>query len=281
MKRSFALLVVPVLVLATGCDDPKKPDDTAATLTKAAASNASAAAVTSAAPSAAASASAAAATADAPPAGATRFVVEMGKGMFLIDAPLEKIKGSSDETRGHMDVDPKDIGKARGEIGVRLSTLKTSTFGDMDKDVAQTEHARNWMEVGNDSSAASRMKYEWATLAVSSIEATPAAIADAKDDKGARSIKAKATGDLTLHGVTSKKVVPVTVTFKGPADAPTEITIKTDEAMPVSLKEHDVKPRDQVGGFLNGALERIGKKIDDKVQVSFEATLKATMPAHP
>jgi polyisoprenoid-binding protein YceI len=279
MKRLLVMLALPVAILA--CDDQKKPDESAQSLTKAAANAGATPAVVSATPSAAASSSAAAANADVPPPGATRFVVEMGKGTFLIDAPLEKIKGSSDETRGHVDLDPKDIGKARGDIAVRLSTLKTSTFGDMDKDVAQTEHARNWMEVGNDSSASSRMKYEWATLTISSIEAAPGALADAKEDKGARSIKAKVNGDLMLHGVTSKKVVPVTVTFKGPAEAPTEIGIKTDEAMPVSLKEHDVKPRDQVGGFLNGALERIGKKIDDKVQVSFDATLKATMPAHP
>ena len=71
------------------------------------------------------------------------------------------------------------------------------------------------------------------------------------------------------------------MTFKGPADAPTELAIKTDDAMPVSLKEHEVKPRDKVGSFLNGALERIGKKIDDKVQVSFEGDAKAVMPPHP
>ena len=215
------------------------------------------------------------------PAGDTRYVVATGKGSFLIDAPLEKIKGMSDEARGHIDVNPKDIGKSVGEIMVRLSTLKTSTFDDKDKNVAQTEHARNWMEVGNDSPADARMKYEWATFVVTSIDAAPNALADVKEEGGARTVKAKVSGDLTVHGVTSKKTVPVTVTFKGPADAPTEIALKTDEAMPVSMKEHDVKPRDKVGGFLNGALERIGKKIDDKVQVSFEATAKATMPAMP
>jgi hypothetical protein len=47
------------------------------------------------------------------------------------------------------------------------------------------------------------------------------------------------------------------------------------------MKAHTVMPRDTVGGFLNGALERIGKKIDDKVQVSFEATARTTMPAQP
>jgi polyisoprenoid-binding protein YceI len=278
MKRTTFLVLVSMLAIA--CDDAKKPEDPSQALTKATTSASAAPATASAAPAGSAAPSAAA-NADVPPPGSTRFAMEMGKGSFLIDAPLEKIKGTSDETKGHIDLDPKDITKARGEIGVRLSTLKTATFGDMDKDVAQTEHARNWMEVGNESSAASRMKYEWAMLTITSIEAAPSAIADAKEDKGARVLKAKVNGDLMLHGVTSKKTVPVTVTIKGPPDAPTDFTIKTDEAMPVSLKEHDVKPRDQVGGFLNGALERIGKKIDDKVQVSFEATLKATMPAHP
>ena len=97
-----------------------------------------------------------------------------------------------------------------------------------------------------------------------------------------RAIKAKVFGDLTLHGVTAKELgVPVTVTIGGPADAPIQLVIKTDAPMPVSMKEHGVKPRDEIGSFLNGALDRIGKKIDDDVQVSFEATAKATMPAHP
>lgn len=229
-----------------------------------------------------ASPSAKAAGGDVPvPAGDTRFVFETGKGSFLIDAPLEKIKGTSDELAGYLDVDAKELAKSGGTVKVRLSTLKTSTFGDMDKDVAQTEHARNWMEVGNDASPDTRMKYEWATFKITSIDATPASLADAKDQAGARTVKAKVSGDLTIHGVTSKKTVPVTLTFKGPSDAPTELDVKTDEPMAVSMKEHDVKPRDKVGGFLNGALDRIGKKIDDNVQVSFECVAKATMPQMP
>jgi flagellar capping protein FliD len=215
------------------------------------------------------------------PAGDTRFELETGKGSFLIDAPLEKIKGASDEVSGHLDANPKDLTKSSGVIKVRLSTLKTSTFGDMDKDVAQTEHARNWMEVGNDSSADTRMKYEWAILKVTGLEATPASLDAAPDANGAKTISAKVSGDLAIHGVTSKVVVPVTLTFKGPATAPTEIDVKTDQAMPVSMKEHMIMPRDKVGGLLNGALARIGKKIDDNVQVSFEGVAKASMPKQP
>jgi polyisoprenoid-binding protein YceI len=274
MSRRIAFLGLCVAVSFAGCDDKAK---------EAPAPPAAAVAATSSAAAAPAPSTGAQGPKELPPApGATRFAVLMGKGSFLIDAPLEKIKGTSDEVRGFVDVNPKDLTKTQAQIGVRLSTLRTATFDDEDKNTAQTEHARNWMEVGNDSPAESRMKYEWATLNVTSVDATPAALADAKDEGGARTIKAKISGDLTLHGITSKKTgIPVTVTVKGPPDAPTEIAIKTDAPMPVSMKEHDVKPRDKIGSFLNGALDRIGKKIDDNVQVSFETDAKATMPAHP
>ncbi|HEY8077278.1 MAG TPA: YceI family protein [Labilithrix sp.] len=272
MNRWVAWSSLCIVVLSAGCDE-KKEQPAAAPATTAAAATASAAAPAGSAPT----------PKDVPlAAGATRFAILMGKGTFLIDAPLEKIKGTSDELRGYVDVNPKDLSKTTGSIGVRLSTLRTSTFDDADKNAAQTEHARNWMEVGNDSPADSRMKYEWATLVVTAVEPTPSALADAKEENGARVVKAKVSGDLMLHGVTSKKTgIPVTVTFRGPADAPTELRIKTDAPMPVSMKEHDVKPRDKIGSFLNGALDRIGKKIDDNAQVSFETDAKATMPAHP
>jgi polyisoprenoid-binding protein YceI len=281
MNRSALLLCL--LGIATACDDAEKKDAIPSASAAPAATGvpATSAITTAATATGATAASATAAAEDAPSAGTTRFVVLMGKGTFVIDAPLEKIKGISDEVRGHVDVNPKDLTTSRGVLMVRMSTLKTSTFGDMGKDAAQTDHARNWMEVGNDSPASARMKYEWASFTIASLEATPAALADAKDDNGARTIKARVVGDLTLHGVTSHKTVPLTITFKGTADAPTEISLKTDEAFPISMKEHAVMPRDKVGGFLNGALERIGKKIDDKVAVSFEANLKATMPPQP
>jgi polyisoprenoid-binding protein YceI len=282
MKR-YALLVC-AMGLTFACDEDKKKEDVAPASSAAAATSAATAtaAATAVATTAAATASSGVAPEQPPPTGETRFVVTTGKATFLIDAPLEKIKGLSDETRGHIDVSPKDLAKTQGELMVRMSTLKTSTFGDADRDAAQTGHARNWMEVGNDAPASTRMKYEWASFALTSVQATPASLADVKEENGARVVKAVVVGDLTLHGVTSHKTaIPMTATFKGPADAPTEMVLKTDEPIVVSMKEHDIKPRDKVGGLLNGALERIGKKIDDRVGVSFEADLKATPPPHP
>ena len=208
----------------------------------------------------------------AAPSGTTTLAVKKAKGTFLIDAPLEKIKGTSEEGKGELSLDPMDLSKSRGEVGIKLTALHTQTFGDKSKDDSQTDHAKNWMEVGPESSAENKAKYELAKLTIKSVETPITKLAELKEEGGVRTFKAKVLGDLWIHGVTSAKTIPVTVTVRGPADAPTEITVKTDEPMMVSMKEHGVAPHDKLGGFLAGALEKIGKKIDDKVQVSFEAT---------
>ena len=210
----------------------------------------------------------------APPAPVTgvRLKVGKAKGTFLIDAPAEKIKGISEDGKGEISIDPMDLGKSRGEVSIKLTTLATNTFGDKKQDDSQTEHARNWMEVGPESSADKKAKYEYAKLTITGVETATPKLADVKEEGGARTFKAKVMGDLWIHGITSKKTLMVTVTVKGPVDAPTEAMIKTDEPFAVSMKEHEIMPRDKVGSFLSGALEKIGKKIDDKVQVSIEAT---------
>lgn len=206
------------------------------------------------------------------PSGAVRFAVESkGTATFLIDAPLEKIKGRWTKFRGSIDLDAKDLAKSHGDVDLDLDDLKTETFGDKDKDTAQTEHAHNWLEIGAD--AKDRDKNQWARFTFKSLESvTPLSLADAPEQNGSRSIKVVAHGDMWLHGVTSPKTVKLTVSVSGPPGAPTAVKITTDEPIRVSLKEHDVKPRDVAGKFLNGALEKVGKKIDDTVQISLDVS---------
>jgi len=52
------------------------------------------------------------------------------------------------------------------------------------------------------------------------------------------------------------------------------IVVGKSEPLKLSLKEHDIKPRDLAGKFLAGALEKVGQKIDDTVQISLD--LKAS-----
>ena len=257
MKRALSLLTLALFSVACDKKDtPVTPDPKPA------------AAATSAAPAAAP------AKVEAPAAGMKRLTVATGKASFLIDAPLEKIKGETGDAKGTIDLDVTDLTKSKGEVSFRLSTLKTATFGDKSKDESQTEHALNWMEVGKESAADKRAKFEWATFALKSVTTAAPKLADVKEEGGARAFDAKLTGTFTLHGIASEKTLSVKVVVKGPADAPTEIAVTSAQPLEVSLKEHGIMPRDGVGSFLQGALEKIGKKIDDKVQLTLAATAK-------
>src|SRR5262249_4528238 len=161
MRRGLAVLAVLGVATTSAWDEKKKGEGASAVATTAAAPAPSPSGGAAGTATGAAAGDAGKGGTDTPaPRGENRHPLLAGKGSFLIDAPLEKIKGSSDEVRGHVDVNPKDLTKTTGEILVRLSTLRTATFDDADKNVAQTEHARNWMEVGNDATASTRMKYE-------------------------------------------------------------------------------------------------------------------------
>lgn len=204
-------------------------------------------------------------------------VADEGSASFLIDAPLEKIKGTATRFRGNLLVDPAKLSATTGQIDVDLKTLKTSTFDDAEKNTKQTEHAQNWFELGNDVEAKQREENQWARFTIKSVKLTgPEKIAELKEADGARAAEITAEGNLWIHGASIAKTVKLLVSFKGPPDAPTTVQIKTVEAFPVSLKEHGVMPRDVAGKFLQGTLEKIGQKIDDKVQVSldFKATPK-------
>ncbi len=205
-------------------------------------------------------------------AGKKRFAVEQsGKLSVMIDAPLEKFQGGTDKLSGVFDVDPSDLKAASGEVVGDLDAFATSTFKDKDKDESQTEHAKNWFEIGEKVEPAKRDDYRMARFTIESIDSVSApSLAAAKEEHGVRTVHFTASGTLRVHGRPSKKTVDVDVSFKGPPESPTEIAFKTTQPVIASLSEHDVKPRDLTGQFLAGALEKVGKKIDDKAQVHIE-----------
>lgn len=69
--------------------------------------------------------------------------IHKGKSTFLIPAPLEKIKGIAEDTKGTIFLDIEDLNRSRGEVFFKLSTLKTQTFSDPGKNETQSQHARN------------------------------------------------------------------------------------------------------------------------------------------
>ncbi len=206
-------------------------------------------------------------------AGAVRFEIsEKGTATFVIDAPLEKIKGHSGKVRGEITVDPSNLMTTRGEVDVDLMDLVTETFDDASKNVAQTGHAHNWLEIGDDVEAMRREENRFARFTIRSVDEVSSKLVEAAEKNGERSVTVTGQGDLWVHGVSSPTTVKLVAMFQGPPDAPTGLHLTTAEPLKLSLKEHDVKPRDVAGKFLNGALEKVGKKIDDTVQISLDLT---------
>jgi len=237
-RSSFSFLAMTTLVVL-GCSKEKASGETRST------------------PTAAASAT----------AGQKRLTIANGTATFLIDAPLEKIKGRSSKVRGSLDIDPQNLKASKGQIEVDLDDLKTETFDDAEKNKSQTEHSQNWLEIGKDVEGKRREENRWARFTIKAIDETssPKAV-------GGTPVTIKASGDMWIHGVTSPKTIVATVTFSGPPDAPTLARVVTAQPVRISLKEHDVKPRDLAGKFLAGALEKIGQKIDDSVEISLDLT---------
>lgn len=195
-------------------------------------------------------------------------VASSGRASFLIDAPLEKIKGRWTRFGGELSVDPRDLRRSRGEITMDLTDLKTTTFDDGEKNATQTGHALNWMEIGSDVSREARTRNARASFKVLAIERSTPDHLELDDEKGA--FHAVLKGILTLHGIESEHVVDVNVELEGGGATSQTLHIVTTKPLHVSLKRHDIKPRDLAGRFLAGALDQVGQKISDTVQVTID-----------
>jgi hypothetical protein len=132
------------------------------------------------------------------------------------------------------------------------------------------------LEIGDDVEPKRREENRFARFTIRSVDDVSSKLVEAAEKNGERSVTVTAQGDLWVHGVSTPTTVKLIAIFQGPPNAPTGLHITTAEPLKLSLKEHDVKPRDVAGKFLNGALEKVGKKIDDTVQISLDLTAPKT-----
>jgi hypothetical protein len=256
MARSSAALLAS-LALAAGCG--KKTD--ASTVAPAASSLA---------PSAA-----------DPAAVAWHYVVDP-KSSTHIELPglKEHIKGDTTAAQGTLDVVARDLAKSRGGVRVDLGTFRTSTFGD-DRDATQTEHARTWLEVH----VGDKTNYDmrWAELAIRDVgdlsapDLTKVAPLTVGQEE-VRFVTMTVHGDLLVHGHKVSKDPAVEVAFHYPPGAsadsrPSVIDIKSRQSMPVTLQEHDVRPRDPAGQVLEWTAKLLTKVAETAdVLVDIRAT---------
>lgn len=199
-----------------------------------------------------------------------------------IPAPLETTRAQLSGVRGMLDVDLNAPQKTVGTIEADLSGIMSTSFTDPDKNETQTEHMRNWFEIGEDVSPAIREKNQWAKFAIQKVSKVDPPSIDKvptfTDEIGTgRRFKITAEGDFTVHGITKPKTVELEATLYdvkpgGPRyqEAQRVLMLRTSRPIPISLKEHDVKPRDTTGKFLSTALKAVGLKLSDEAQVSLD-----------
>jgi hypothetical protein len=187
-----------------------------------------------------------------------------------IDMPglKEHIMADTDGAAGKIDVDLMNLKNTRGEVKIDLTTLKTHTFHD-DRDESQTHHALNWLQVGDAATPQEKAANQYAVFAIESVDKLSATnvskVAPTKDgSEDIRTVTATVHGEFLVHGHKAKKDVPIEARFHYPAGAkadsdPTRVDIKSTSPLSVTLKEHDVHPRDNFGKLASWTTKLISK----------------------
>jgi hypothetical protein len=210
-----------------------------------------------------------------------RFVVDpASKTSIDMPAPKERIAAGTTAARGELSVDLEDLTRTRGRVDVDLTTLQTRTFGDASKDKAQTEHAHNWLEAGDLVTPEVKEANRWVTFTIRGVDSAGAHRLDEIPVEHAggdetRTVAVVATGDVSLHGHTVKKDVPLSVVFHYPAGqstsgAPTRLDIAARSPLRLVLADHDVKPRDGLGKLAQASFSLLGTKVAETADVSLD-----------
>jgi len=225
------------------------------------------------------SASALAAVAPPPTAMVVAYAIDPAS-KTSIDMPglKEHITADTDAAAGKLDVDLMNLANTRGEVKIDLTTLKTHTFKD-DRDDSQTTHARNWLQVGDVASADEKKANQYAVFAIQSVDgisqANVSKVAPTTENgEDIRTVTATVHGEFLVHGHKANKDVPIEARFHYPAGAkadsnPTKIDIKSTGPLKVTLKEHDIHPRDTFGKVASWTSNLVAK-VAETAEVSLD-----------
>jgi hypothetical protein len=245
MKLAKIALSLTALVSATACND-KEPVQLAASAT----------------------ASALASSAPQTAAAVELKVAKTGTVTFIMDAPIEKIFGKVPESlSGNLFVDLTDLTKTTGNVAVDLSTLnlvqrtradEKSEYGEETRKEKQNLHAREWLQIDEKVAEVDRDKNKRIEFRITSIK--EASKKDLSKETGDVTVTLVAEGDFLLHQRVSKKSVELEATITVEKGQPKAVKLKTKKPFPVSLPEHDVGPRDDVGRVLTELAPKVAKE---------------------
>jgi hypothetical protein len=206
---------------------------------------------------------------------------------FVMVAPLENIHGVSRESMsGELYLDLADLSASRGLVRVDLDPLeifqrkRASTaeeLGEETKNETQNEHARTWLQIAGDTPQEVRDANRYAQFNV--VEVTNVSADDVLAMEGnERVVTLSATGDLRLHGRTTRKTARLELRFQFEGDTPRSVAVRTLEPVNVGLAEHDVHPRSAFDRLAQSTLATLGEKVAEAAPITFELRATAGEP---
>ena len=159
--------------------------------------------------------------------------------VWISEAPLENIKGSSEGVTGSFTIDPQDLSKIRGTITTETKTMNTGN-GTRNNHLWSSE----WLDVA---------KYPTISFAITSVDRVAAT---------GNSATAMATGNFTMHGVTKKMTVPFKLTYIMESDktrqrAPGDFVMISAD-FTISLKDFKVA----------GSEGTVGSKVGETIKIN-------------
>ena len=181
------------------------------------------------------------------------FNDNVGKNQFIwvSDAPLESIKGTSEGVSGTLTLDPQDLSKTRGTVSTAVCTMKTGNE-TRDRHLQSSE----WL----DGSRCTMITFT--ILSMDNVKVS------------GNTATAIATGNFTLHGVTKRMSIPFRMTYL-PESSKTRVRAPGDLVMiaadfTISLKDFNVAGSDGAIG------SKVGNTISITAQLFGNAMPKST-----
>lgn len=121
--------------------------------------------------------------------------------LFTLDSPYEPLSGLATGIDGSVKFDPADVAGTEGEVSVRTDSLRMSL--DL---MTEHLHSATWLNARQ----FPEIRFRFSSL--KNVRQQAASVADIR--AGAAGVwSAEAEGDLSLHGVTKRIHVPVTITW--------------------------------------------------------------------
>jgi hypothetical protein len=206
---------------------------------------------------------------------------DAGEVGFAMEAPFEQILGDvpAKAISGEVTVDFMDVTKSTGLVHVDLTELelfqrkaeKEGEYGEKVKSDLQNEHARNWLEIGDDAPEEDKKKNALVEYSVQKVlEASEKDIS--KLEGAERKVTLKVEGEFLLHQRKATKQAELEVVFHFDGDEPKKIEVTTVKPIAIGLEEYDVHPREAFGKLAAKTLGALSDKVGKEAMVSVKFT---------